>query len=63
MKILIAKIKCLVLTGHEMEKYQSKIVNGVFGKAEAYKNRCIHCKYIQNFWIIKEKNRHLVRAN
>jgi hypothetical protein len=59
---IITKTKCLFLTGHNMEKFQSTIVDGIFGKAEAYRTKCANCEYVEKFWVIKEKNRHLVRS-
>ncbi len=59
----MSRIKCLMLTGHRMGKYQSKIVNGVYGKVEAQKTRCADCQYVQKYWVIKEKLRQSVRCN
>lgn len=62
MKKFIKRIKCL-LDGHRMEKYQTKIVNGVYGKVEAQKTKCIDCNYIQKYWVAKENYRYPVIYN
>ena len=61
MKKLKARIKCILLTGHRMEKYQIKMVDGMFGRIEAQKTKCIDCQYVQEYWVAKEKYRQPVR--
>jgi len=61
MEKLIARIKCAILTGHEMEYYQSKIVDGLFGKVAATRRRCVDCFCLEKYWIVKEKGRPPIR--
>lgn len=63
MNKIILRIKCCLLTSHKMKKYQTKMVNGVYGKVEAQRTRCVNCFYIEKFWVAKEKLRSPVRCN
>jgi len=44
-----------------MEKYQTKMVDGMFGRIEAQKTKCIDCQYVQEYWVAQEKGRQPVR--